>query len=280
MVGHGAGHSGRRALARRLAMKAPCSVWMVPDGSPAASAAFWRRSISRRTRPTRCKSLCRLRGPAARPACRCTSTSTRPSSRTRNTTRCSAARSGQPTTSSSPRSTARGVELSPHFEEGANVAHAIERVAEREAADLIVMGTRGRSRSAAILLGSVTEANADRNPPAAPRRQALRRTNGRPGGPARPRLSLSQRAAYGLAAVGNALCVGSGFRVRGSGFGVQAHREGEAPAEPLCRERPLWRSGLRSRITKPRPMVGVMGPRTFNLQASRTAAGTASRIAP
>jgi hypothetical protein len=30
-------------------------------------------------------------------------------------------------------------------------------VADREGADLIVMSTRGRSRSAAILLGSVTE---------------------------------------------------------------------------------------------------------------------------
>src|SRR5215813_8213851 len=36
LVGHGRDHSGRRSLARRLAMKAPCSVWMVPEGSPAA----------------------------------------------------------------------------------------------------------------------------------------------------------------------------------------------------------------------------------------------------
>jgi outer membrane protein OmpA-like peptidoglycan-associated protein len=35
LVGHGRGHSGKRALARRLAMKAPCSVWVVPEGAPA-----------------------------------------------------------------------------------------------------------------------------------------------------------------------------------------------------------------------------------------------------
>jgi sulfate permease, SulP family len=34
IVGHQPSRSGRRSLARRLAMKAPCSVWMVPDGSP------------------------------------------------------------------------------------------------------------------------------------------------------------------------------------------------------------------------------------------------------
>ena len=45
----------------------------------------------------------------------------------------------------------------PLFEEGANVAHVIHRVAERQGCDLVVMATRGRSRSAAILLGSVTE---------------------------------------------------------------------------------------------------------------------------
>ncbi len=50
-----------------------------------------------------------------------------------------------------------GIEVKPLFEESANVAHAIERVAESQQIDLVVMGTRGRSRSAAVLLGSETE---------------------------------------------------------------------------------------------------------------------------
>src|SRR6185503_7351335 len=36
LVGHRCGQDQRRALARRLAMKAPCSVWMHPNGGPAA----------------------------------------------------------------------------------------------------------------------------------------------------------------------------------------------------------------------------------------------------
>ena len=59
--------------------------------------------------------------------------------------------------SSSPRSTARASRSLPCSRKGANVAHVIDRVAERDGVDLIVMATRGRSRSAAILLGSVTE---------------------------------------------------------------------------------------------------------------------------
>jgi sulfate permease, SulP family len=51
----------------------------------------------------------------------------------------------------------QGVPVQPLFEEGANVAHVIGRVAQQHGADAIVMATRGRSRSAAILLGSVTE---------------------------------------------------------------------------------------------------------------------------
>jgi nucleotide-binding universal stress UspA family protein len=36
VVGHPLSHSPRRSLARRLAMKAPCSVWMAPSGAVAA----------------------------------------------------------------------------------------------------------------------------------------------------------------------------------------------------------------------------------------------------
>ena len=38
-----------------------------------------------------------------------------------------------------------------------DIARTIHRVASEQAVDLKVMSTRGRSRSAAILLGSVTE---------------------------------------------------------------------------------------------------------------------------
>src|SRR5262249_14911459 len=51
----------------------------------------------------------------------------------------------------------QGVWVTPRFEEGANVPHVINRVAAQRGCDLVVMATRGRSRSASILLGSVTE---------------------------------------------------------------------------------------------------------------------------
>ena len=36
MVGHRKNARGRRSFSRRLAIKAPCSVWMVPEGAPAS----------------------------------------------------------------------------------------------------------------------------------------------------------------------------------------------------------------------------------------------------
>jgi nucleotide-binding universal stress UspA family protein len=50
-----------------------------------------------------------------------------------------------------------GVPVRPLFVESDDVAEAIHRAAQEHAADLKVMATRGRSRSAAILLGSVAE---------------------------------------------------------------------------------------------------------------------------
>ena len=50
-----------------------------------------------------------------------------------------------------------GVSVVPRFEEGANVGVAIDRVATELDTDLIVMNTRGRSSASSVLLGSETE---------------------------------------------------------------------------------------------------------------------------
>jgi nucleotide-binding universal stress UspA family protein len=50
-----------------------------------------------------------------------------------------------------------GIDVMPSIEESSQVVSTILRVASQEESDLIVMSTRGRSRSAAVLLGSVTE---------------------------------------------------------------------------------------------------------------------------
>ena len=51
----------------------------------------------------------------------------------------------------------RDVKITPLFVEGTNVAKTIHRIASEQSVDLKVISTRGRSRSASILLGSVTE---------------------------------------------------------------------------------------------------------------------------
>jgi nucleotide-binding universal stress UspA family protein len=158
LVGHQPRQSGRFALARRLAMKAPCSVWMVPLDSPATlrrllvpvdfsehSADSVRVAVS----------MARLSGQSE-----CLALHVYFNEAVITYEEYDQVLRGQE------EQTFRqfiapinchGVKVTPLFEEGANVAHVINRVAQRHGADLIVMSTRGRSRSAAILLGSVTE---------------------------------------------------------------------------------------------------------------------------
>jgi len=157
MVGHGADHSGRRALARRLAMKAPCSVWMVPESAPARIARILVPiDFSPHSADTlqTALALARASGAACLPLHvyfnEAVVTYEEYDQVLRGQEREAYDRFVAPLDT-------RGVQLAPQFEEGANAAHVIERVAHREEADLVVMGTRGRSRSAAILLGSVTE---------------------------------------------------------------------------------------------------------------------------
>ncbi|MDH4380709.1 MAG: universal stress protein [Gammaproteobacteria bacterium] len=158
LVGHSRQTPGRSALARRLAMKAPCSVWMAPDGAPAAlrrilvpidfsehSADALRTALS----------LAKLAGGAQ---CLPLHVYFNEAAATyegydqvlRGEEQAEYRRFIAPID-------CRGIEVKPLFEEGANVSHAIGRVVQSVGADLIVMATRGRSRSAAILLGSATE---------------------------------------------------------------------------------------------------------------------------
>jgi nucleotide-binding universal stress UspA family protein len=157
LLGHQPSHPGRRALARRLAMRAPCSVWKVPGGSPAA--------VTRILVPVDFSepagdalrvgaSLAKLTG-AECLALHVYFNATRVSFEEYDDIR-----RGQeqeefekfvaPLDLSD-------ISVTPLFEESANPAHTIAEVATARGCDLLVMATRGRSRSASILLGSVTE---------------------------------------------------------------------------------------------------------------------------
>jgi nucleotide-binding universal stress UspA family protein len=158
MVGHGRNRPGRSALARRLAMKAPCSVWMVPEGS--------RTGINRILVPIDFSenaadamrvavSLARLSG-----AAECLALHVYFNEAVVTYEEYDQVLRGQEQQAyrqfMAPIN-CHGVQVTPLFEESAQVGHAITRAADRNEVDLIVMATRGRSRSAAILLGSVTE---------------------------------------------------------------------------------------------------------------------------
>jgi SulP family sulfate permease len=157
LLGH-SGRHGKRSLARRLAMKAPCSVWMVPDGSP--------------------PSLNAILAPVDL---------SKPSADTLDLATALAERAGldeccalhiyfndalvtfeefeEVLMENKEKAfdlfvapiNLHGVHARPLFIESAHVAQTIVNVAKERRFDLIVMGTRGRSASAAVLLGSETE---------------------------------------------------------------------------------------------------------------------------
>jgi nucleotide-binding universal stress UspA family protein len=158
LVGHRRDRPGRGALSRRLAMKAPCSVWIVPDGSPAtiqrilmpvdfsepaADAVQVGTSLAQLVGLKECQALHVYFNEAH-------ATYAEYEEVLRGEEAKAFAQFIAPLN-------LHGVRVTPLFQEGAHVAHVIHRVAQEERIDLIVMPTRGRSRSAAILLGSVTE---------------------------------------------------------------------------------------------------------------------------
>jgi len=158
LVGHGRGREGRKSLARRLAMKAPCSVWMVPEGSPpalnrilvpvdysepSADALAIGAELLRLHETGELLSLHVYFNDAV--------TSFEEYATVQREREEGVLRSFDN------RVARLGVPIRPLVAQGADVAQAVTRAADQHKADLVIMSTRGRSRSAAVLLGSVTE---------------------------------------------------------------------------------------------------------------------------
>jgi nucleotide-binding universal stress UspA family protein len=158
LLGRGRDWSGRRSLARRLAMSAPCSVWMVPEGSPAAlrrllvpvdfseHAAHALRLAASLAHLAGGAHCIALHVPPTEPMLLHEELDTFQRGREREEYRRWVASVG-----------GSDVEIEPLLEEGWDVAETVLRVAAERQADLVVMGTRGRSPSASILLGSAAE---------------------------------------------------------------------------------------------------------------------------
>jgi nucleotide-binding universal stress UspA family protein len=157
LTGH-ASRRRRRSLARRLAANAPCSVWMAPERS---SAAIRRILIpidfSRRSADTVAVATA-LAEAAGLDECIALHVhfNDAPVAFDEFDEILAEDRDRAFSLFVAPIDL-RGVWVKPVFVESSRVADAILRAAAEHRCDLIVMGTRGRSPSAAVLLGSETE---------------------------------------------------------------------------------------------------------------------------
>lgn len=157
LLGHRASTGGQRSLARRLAMVSHASVWMAPEGctpkisgllapvdfsAPSADSLRQAIGVARRAQATNVIALHVYFDPSVL--------------RSEEHDEMTQSEESASFDSFLEGIDAQGVLVTPIFEESSNAAHAILRQAEANDADLIVISTRGRSRAAMSLLGSVT----------------------------------------------------------------------------------------------------------------------------
>lgn len=157
LLGHRRERSGQRSLARRLAIVSPASVWLVPEGAPVsirrilAPVDFSKHSADGLSVASRIASAANAERTLAlhvhfdESSVRYAEHVAQERKDLEQSLRNFLAAAATP-----------GSRIEPRLEEGPFPSRTILRVAEEEAADLIVMNTRGLSRAAAILLGSVT----------------------------------------------------------------------------------------------------------------------------
>jgi nucleotide-binding universal stress UspA family protein len=159
VLGHRRKRSGQRSLAKRLAMVANCSVWLVPEGSAdrlskvlvpvdfsdhSTDALSFATIIAAEQGLERCMALHVFFDPSM----------VRYPEHTAEVV-------GEERESFDKfldTTDLHGVGVDILLEESTRPVQAILRVAKRQDVDLIVMNTHGRSRAAAILLGSITSA--------------------------------------------------------------------------------------------------------------------------
>jgi nucleotide-binding universal stress UspA family protein len=154
LVGHRRNSRGRRAFSRRLATKAPCSVWMVPEGSPASIAGVLAAvDLSLPSAQAISLATCVARRAGLQ---QCVALHVMPPGRfgfddvERATAEHALERFLSPLE-------LHDVEVTPVIEESGSVAGAVKALADAGGQNLVVVGTRGRNSSAAVLLGSESE---------------------------------------------------------------------------------------------------------------------------
>jgi len=157
VMGHRRARSGRRSLARRMAMISPASVWLVPEGSSTRISKILVPTDFSSHSVDALKVAISVAQAANVKSVQAVHIFFDPSTIRYDEHVAEVVGQEQAAFETFVAGVdTQGVAVEPIIQEGTHPAQDILRVAERQGSDLIVMNTRGRSNAASVLLGSVT----------------------------------------------------------------------------------------------------------------------------